>query len=176
MALSIRSGRQEDFPTLRDIERSAGSPFAEIGMIFVAEDEPPSVQLLQEFADDGRCWVTVDEHDKPVAYLLADVVDGMGHLDQVSVHQDYARRRIGAALLDHMIEWAREKGLTAITLTTYVEVPWNGPYYERRGFRYLSEDEETPGLRSIRAAEREHGLDQWPRACMRRDTPSDTGA
>jgi ribosomal protein S18 acetylase RimI-like enzyme len=168
-ALSIREVREEDFPALWDIERSAGGPFAEIGMTFVAEDQPPSVELLREFAEDGRCWVTVKEDDRPVAYLLADKVDGLGYLDQVSVHQDYARRRIGVALLDHMIAWVKDQGLSAITLTTYVEVPWNGPYYEHNGFRYLSEDEESPGLKNIRAAEKAHGLDQWPRACMRRD-------
>ena len=49
------------------------------------------------------------------------------------------------------------------------DVPWNGPYYERHGFRYLAEKEETPGLKEIRAAEIARGLDQWPRACMRRE-------
>jgi hypothetical protein len=47
-------------------------------------------------------------------------------------------------------------------------VPGNGPYYERLGFRYLAPDEETPGLRAIRARERAMGLDAWPRACTTR--------
>lgn len=59
--------------------------------------------------------------------------------------------------------------MPALTLTAYTEVPWNGPYYERLGFRYLAAEEETPGLRAIRRHERAHGLDAWPRACMRRD-------
>jgi hypothetical protein len=71
-------------------------------------------------------------------------------------------------LIEHAETWARDRGLAALTLTTYVEVPWNGPYYERLGFRYLTPDEETPGLRAIRDRERRSGLDAWPRACMRR--------
>jgi GNAT superfamily N-acetyltransferase len=165
----IRPATEADLPVLREIERSAGRPFAELDMTFVAEDEPPSIEVLREFMADGRAWVSTDSDDHPVAYLLAEVVDGNAHLEQVSVHGDYAHRRIGRALLDHMIAWAREKGLPAVTLTTYTEVPWNGPYYERCGFRYLAEAELTPGLRTIRAAEIAHGLDQWPRACMRRD-------
>ena len=47
-------------------------------------------------------------------------------------------------------------------------MPWNGPYYERLGFRYLTTDEETPGLRAIRARERALGLEVWPRVSMRR--------
>jgi GNAT superfamily N-acetyltransferase len=84
------------------------------------------------------------------------------------VHPDHARRRLGRALLDRLIEWAERQRLPAVTLTTYTEVPWNGPYYERCGFRYLTDAELTPGLRAIRAAEAAHGLDRWPRACMRR--------
>lgn len=165
----IRMARESDFPVLRNIERSAGLPFAEIGMAFVAEDEPPTIETLRTFAEDGRAWVSTDGHDRPIAYLLADVVDGNAHLEQVSVHGDYAHRGIGRTLLDHMIEWARERGLPAVTLTTYTEVPWNGPYYERCGFRYLTDAEETPGLRTIRAAEITHKLDQWPRRCMRKE-------
>jgi hypothetical protein len=54
-------------------------------------------------------------------------------------------------------------------LTTFTDVPWNAPYYQRLGFRRLSDDKLTPGLRAIRAREAAIGLDRWPRCCMRRD-------
>lgn len=78
----------------------------------------------------------------------------------------HARQGVGRTLIARAAEWAREHGFTALTLTTYVDVPWNGPYYERLGFRYLSPKEETPELRVLRDHEREVGLDAWPRACM----------
>jgi len=160
----IRPATAADVPVLQEIEDVAGRFFAEIGMAFVAEDEPPSVETLLEFVHAGRAWVY---GESPVAYLIAEVVDGNAHLEQVSVHPDFAHRRIGRALMDRMFEWARSQGLPAVTLTTYTEVPWNGPYYERCGFRYLAAGEITPGLRAIREAEVAHGLDRWPRACMR---------
>ncbi|HEV8559206.1 MAG TPA: GNAT family N-acetyltransferase [Actinophytocola sp.] len=163
----IRAATENDLPTLQEIERAAGRCFADIGMSFVAEDEPPSIETLLEFERDGRAWVWVEADDRPVAYLIADVVDGNAHLEQVSVHPGHARRRIGRALMAHMMDWARARDLPAVTLTTYTAVEWNGPYYERCGFRYLSDTEITPGLRRIRAIEAAHGLDQWPRACMR---------
>lgn len=162
----IRPATQADVPALQAIERAAGRWFAEIGMTFVAEDPPPSSDALLSFVRDGRAWVS---GDPPVAYLLADIVDGNAHLEQVSVHPDFARRRVGLALLNHLIAWARARGLPAVTLTTFTDVPWNGPYYERLGFHYLRASETTPGLQAIRAAEATHGLDRWPRACMRRD-------
>ena len=63
------------------------------------------------------------------------------------------------------------RGLRALTLTSYLEVPWNGPYYERLGFRVMGPDEETEGLRAIRERERRSGLDAWPRVCMIRALP-----
>jgi GNAT superfamily N-acetyltransferase len=164
---AIRPAAEHDLPGLQDIERAAGKCFAEIGMDFVAEDAPPSIEDLLEFQRDGRAWVWADVDDRPVAYLIAAVVDGNAHLEQVSVHPDFAHRRIGRALVEHLREWAGERRLPAITLTTYVDVEWNGPYYERLGFRYLEPAEIGPGLRATREAEIAHGLDQWPRACMR---------
>ena len=111
-----------------------------------------------------------DGADEPVAYLLLAVVDGNGHVEQVSVRPDHAGRRLGARLLDAAAAWAEAHGLEALTLTTYAEAPWNGPYYERLGFRSLTDAELTPGLRRIREREaaRPHGLDRWPRVAMRR--------
>jgi GNAT superfamily N-acetyltransferase len=166
---TIRAAREEDLPVLRDIERAAGKCFAEIGMSFVADDEPPSLEVLREFQRDGRAWVRTAGGDRPAAYLIAAIVDGNAHIDQVSVHPDHAHRRIGRALTDHLMGWARRRGLPALTLTTYTEVEWNGPYYERCGFRYLADAELTPGLRALRAAEAARGLDRWPRGCMRLD-------
>ncbi|MGK8508930.1 GNAT family N-acetyltransferase [Nocardia asiatica] len=162
----IRPATTEDLPVLRDIERAAGKPFAEIGMTAVADDEPPPLPTLREFQRAGRAWVWTDD-DVPIAYLLLVVVDGNAHIEQVSVHPDGAGRRIGKRLIDRAARWAAAEGLPAMTLTTFTEVPWNGPYYQRLGFRYLSAEEETPGLAALRAAERDHGLDRWPRACMR---------
>jgi predicted N-acetyltransferase YhbS len=88
------------------------------------------------------------------------------------VHPNHALQGIGRALIEHAMTWAQSQSLAAITLTTFVEVPWNGPYYERLGFTYLAGRDETPGLRAIREAERVSGLDAWPRACMRRHVDS----
>lgn len=58
--------------------------------------------------------------------------------------------------------------MTALTLTTFSDVPWNRPYYERLGFRVLDEVELSPGLRRIRREEAQRGLDRWGRVAMRR--------
>lgn len=167
--MRIRPATAGELPVLRDIELAAGAPFHDVGMGWIADNEPPAVDVLEQYRRAGRAWVAADDRDRPVAYLIAEPLDGALHIEQVSVHPDFAHRRIGRTLLAHAAEHAREEGLTALTLTTFTEVPWNAPYYARLGFRILDETELTPGLRKIRAHEAELGLDQWPRVCMRRD-------
>jgi GNAT superfamily N-acetyltransferase len=170
--VAIRAARPDDLALLVEIERAAGESFRALGMDLVADDDPGSVEELAPYAGSGRAFVSVDARDRPVGYLLLDVVDGAVHVEQVSVHPDHARRGIGRALIERAAAWARCRGLDALTLTTFVDVPWNGPYYERLGFAYLAPGDETPGLRAIRARERASGLDSWPRACMRLDLPA----
>jgi GNAT superfamily N-acetyltransferase len=165
----IRAVRADDLAVLVEIERAAGEAFRSLGMDLVAEDDPGSVEELSPYAECGRAFVAVDDDDRPIAYLLVDVVDEAGHIEQVSVHPRFARRGIGRALIERAAAWARATGLAALTLTTYVEVPWNVPYYERLGFEYVRPEQETPELRALREHERAAGLDAWARACMRRD-------
>ncbi|MER5836822.1 GNAT family N-acetyltransferase [Streptomyces sp. NPDC002130] len=166
--MRIRPATPSELPALQDVERAAGAPFRDLGMPEIADDEPPTLDVLEHYRRAGRCWMAADERGRPAAYLLAEPVDGSLHIEQVSVHPRAARRGVGRALLDHAADHAREEGLTALTLTTFTEVPWNAPYYARLGFRPLPEADLTPGLRAIRATEAELGLDRWPRVCMRK--------
>ncbi|MFJ3616681.1 GNAT family N-acetyltransferase [Streptomyces iakyrus] len=165
--MRIRPATPAELPVLQDIERAAGAPFQGLGMPEIADDEPPALDVLEHYRRAGRCWVAAGPEGRPVAYLLAEPVDGALHIEQVSVHPRAARRGVGRALLAHAADRAREEGLTSLTLTTFTDVPWNAPYYERLGFRPLPEEDLTPGLRAIRATEAAHGLDRWPRVCMR---------
>lgn len=167
--MRIRPAALAELPLLQDIERAAGEPFRALGMAVIADDEPPALDLLDRYRRNGRVWVSADRAGMPVAYLISDEVDGAAHIEQVSVHPAAAHRGLGRALIDHLASCAVADGLTALTLTTFTEVPWNAPYYARLGFRTLEEAELTDGLREIRRAEARHGLDHWPRVCMRRE-------
>ncbi|MFD8893790.1 GNAT family N-acetyltransferase [Streptomyces sp. NPDC059566] len=167
--MAIRTVRPDELPLLQDIERAAGRCFRDIGMPEIADDEPLTRDELAAYQRAGLAWVSVDGADTPGAYLIAERVDGNLHVEQVSVHPDRARRGLGRGLMEHLAEFAARGGVPALTLTTFTEVPWNAPYYVRCGFRLLDDAGLTPGLREIRDREAAHGLDRWPRACMRRD-------
>jgi GNAT superfamily N-acetyltransferase len=165
----IRRACADELGMLQEIERAAGRCFRDLGMPEIAADQPLSVDALDQYRRAGMAWVAVDQADDPVAYLIAVLVDSNVHVEQVSVHPDHARRGIGKSLLEWTARQAGADGVSALTLTTFEQVPWNAPYYVRCGFRLLHESEWTPGLRAIRERESAHGLDRWPRVCMRRD-------
>ncbi|WP_059006832.1 GNAT family N-acetyltransferase [Streptomyces specialis] len=166
--MRIRAARLGELPVLQDIERAAGRCFRDIGMSQIAEDEPLPLGELARYHRAGLAWVAADDNDAPVAYLIADRVEGNLHVEQVSVHPGSARRGIGRSLLDHLAARARSEGAPALTLTTFTQVPWNAPYYARCGFEPMDDHTLAPGLRKIREREAAHGLDRWPRVCMRR--------
>ena len=139
--IAVRTSRGEDSPGLQEIERLAGEQFRAVGLDTVADNEPASVDELAEYAAQGRSWVAVDDQ-------------GQG---------------VGRALLDRVRVWATETGRSAISLTTFAEVPWNRPHYERLGFRVFAEGEIGPELRAVREVETAHGLDPAIRVCMRLD-------
>ena len=143
----IRPAAAAELPALQDIERSAGEAFRGIGMPEIADDAPFSVGELPLPA--GRAGLGRRRPGQPpVAYLVAELVDGDLHMEQVSVHPDWARRGVGRALMEHAAGGAAGGGLPALTPTTFADVPWNAPYYERLGFRPLPEAELTPGCGS----------------------------
>jgi GNAT superfamily N-acetyltransferase len=163
----IRPARTEEGSLLREIERLAGDRFRDVGLPEVADDEPASVEVLAHYARDGRSWVAVDHLDLPIGYVLVDVVDGCAHIEQVSVRPDHQGAGVGRALIARIRTWAADRGCSAVTLTTFRDIPWNAPLYRHLGFRALSDDEIGPQLRAVREAETAHGLDPAQRVCMR---------
>ena len=75
--MTIRAARPDDVPALRDIERAAGQLFAEIGMREVADDEPLSEDVLLGYQRAGMAWVATNDTDRPVGYVLAEVLTEM---------------------------------------------------------------------------------------------------
>ncbi|MCC8249481.1 GNAT family N-acetyltransferase [Saccharothrix luteola] len=163
--MDIRTARPDELPLLPPIERASGEPFRDFGMPEIADDDPMPLSALAGL----HVWVAVDPH--PMAWIAVEVLteDRAAHVEQVCVHPDHARRGIGAALLDHVGRWAAARGLDALTLTTFRDIPWNGPYYRRLGFHEVADL--SPGLTVVVAAEAARGLDPATRVCLRRSLP-----
>ncbi len=164
--MTIRPARVQDSPTLREIERAAGERFRDVGLSGIADDEPLPAPTLDRYATEGRSWVALDDADRPIGYVVVDVIDDHAHIEQVSVHPDHQGRGVGRALLNRVRGWASDTGLSMVTLTTFSDVPWNRPLYEHVGFTVMPEESIGPQLKALRLVEAEHGLDPDRRVCM----------
>ncbi|MFF2370816.1 GNAT family N-acetyltransferase [Agromyces sp. NPDC058110] len=60
--------------------------------------------------------------------------DGCAHLEQLSVSPAHARRGHGRRLVEAAIARAAALGYPEISLRTYADIPWNGPFYRSCGF------------------------------------------
>ena len=145
---------------------AAGRLFAEIGLDEIAAAPPDDLATLRGHREDGTIWVAVVGQEV-VGYTMVSVVDEEGHLDQVSVRPEHGRRGVGTALLETARAWTVERGFHTMTLTTFRDVAWNGPYYAKLGFVPLAETELGPALQAIRDHEKADGLDVLPRQAMR---------
>lgn len=125
-----------------------------------------------EFEDarrHGHLWVARAD-DTPVGFAHVKVLEpGAAHLEEIDVHPKHGRRGIGTRLVNAVCEWAAREGCASITLTTFRDVPWNMPFYERLGFRMISPAVLSPTLRSILRDEARRGLDPARRVAMRRE-------
>jgi GNAT superfamily N-acetyltransferase len=172
----IRKGRPAEFRSLQEIELEAGKLFAEVGLGAVTEGDATSIDDFTACEKTGLLWVAADENDAPVGFAFVEIVGGQAHLDELAVHPNHGRRGIGAALVQTTIDWAGANDYTAVTLTTFRDVPWNMPFYERMGFRPLSDSELTNELREVVDAETRRGLPPEKRVVMRYDVaPSNSG-
>ena len=141
--VTVRLAEPADVPAIQAIEIAAGRLFADIGMHDVAEGGPHETAVLMRSISTGRAWVA-ESDGRVCGYALADVMDGAAHLEQVTVDPDWGRRGIGRRLIDAVVGWAKADGRSALTLLTFRDVPWNGPYYARLGFAELPDDRPRP--------------------------------
>jgi GNAT superfamily N-acetyltransferase len=159
---TIRRARSTELQVLPDIERAAAAMFRDTPHPQLA-DAPLSSDHLD--ATD-LVWFALDLELKPVGFAIVSPMTTAMHLQEIAVLPEHARRGIGARLIDAVARWASEHGVDQLTLSTCDDIPWNGPYYSRLGFRALSELELTPDLKEIRRVEAAAGLPMKNRICM----------
>jgi hypothetical protein len=121
--------------------------FAERGIVF-----PPGPATVETAIAHGAD--TLVAGDPPVAFAAVIDLDGHPHLEQISVRADQTRRCIGSSLLSMVVR----RSWPGLTLITFRDVPWNGPWYLRHGFAELLEPAWEPQLRAHWQAEIDAGL------------------
>ena len=171
----IRLARADEVLRLRAIEDEAGTLFMGLGLIDEALDASFPLDALAKLVALCQVWVGCLENDLPVGMVIASVRDGVAYVEELDVVPAHGRRGLGARLLEQVCAWAEARGYAAVTLSTFRDVPWNGPFYRKHAFRDLLPAEWSPGMRAIREYEAKHGLRVDVRVFMRRELPSGAG-
>jgi GNAT superfamily N-acetyltransferase len=149
----IREVRPGEFAQLREIELQADKMFEEVGI------GPFQNSDAQNHLDVAALVLAAEE--PPVGFICVEVVEGIAHIWQLAVLPGSQGRGLGSALIAAVCGWAISEGIPAVTLTTYRDIPWNGPFYRRRGFQPI--EHLSPGLTAIRNHERDVGDDDFGR-------------
>lgn len=127
----VRFAEAEDFDRLEEIETAADALLVDL---FSAENWPPTTPANERAAYPGFTLL-LRRHDAGIiGFVQVLEIEGIAHMEQLSVHPGYGRRGYGRMLVAAAKSEALSRGREALTLRTYRDVPWNAPFYASCGF------------------------------------------
>jgi GNAT superfamily N-acetyltransferase len=163
----IRFAAPEDAQLLPAIEISAAQAFRVIDELsWLAESPPMSVERHSQLIALSTCWVALDIESRPQGFLSAERHGNNLHIYELSVMQSMQGQNIGRRLIEAAKNYARLSRLNFVTLTTFINVPWNAPFYSRVGFQTQAATDLDQRLAAILHEEYKHGFAPGSRCAM----------
>jgi GNAT superfamily N-acetyltransferase len=132
---SLRLARATDAEAMPGIERAAAVAFANEPTI-----DPARTRSEADYARLIRKGHSLVAHvgETMAGFLVAEPFRRELHIWEMDVAPAFQRRGIGAGLVRAAQIDARNTGFTALTLTTFRDLAWNGPFYARLGFEEVT--------------------------------------
>jgi len=122
----VRVARPDELGLLPAIEVAADTLFDGLG---IGPLPGPGTE-----AELAAALVVLVAGDPPVGFCRVEAAGEEAHLEQLSVRPDRGRQGVGRALLRAAGAWAAAEGYSVLTLATYRDIAWNGPFYASEGF------------------------------------------
>ena len=159
---------EADIPAMIWADKAASKLFEPTGLIepeglgdhvpsSVFVDEIPNETVFAARRNDGHA----------VGFAITRPRGKGLYLDQVSVHPDYGRNGIGRALVLRVLREAEARRLPHVSLSTFRDLAWNGPFYASMGFAELPREKYESYMYEIEDAQRKY-MDVGKRCFMRR--------
>ncbi|GLS35105.1 N-acetyltransferase GCN5 [Mesorhizobium tianshanense] len=143
----LRPARKSDLSRLQLISAQARERYRSIPELAHIADAPP---LPPDRFEACRVEVAARLDDpEPIGFAATRTLDGLLYLDNISVVADASGRGIGSALLSSVIDHAAMLLAPAVSLTTFKQPAWNGPWFRRHGFQPMHADQIGVGLRGV---------------------------
>ena len=122
----------------------------------------------QHALENGFSWVATTLSQTCVGFLTAEVIEDDFYIKEISVDEMHQKKGLGSKLFKSAFAEAKSLGFETTTLTTFKDVPWNAPYYERLGFVILKSPTLPSYLQEILHKEAAAGLPLERRCAMRK--------
>lgn len=165
--LKIRKTFPSDIPLLIEIEYSANQAFAQIPQLkWLAESAVMSSDQHLDLIQNHDAFVAVNVQNQVIGFLYAEKQAQDLYIIELDVAAEYQQQGIGRQLMTYMIDFAKQQGFQAVTLTTFTDVAWNRPFYEKLGFELLNPQNLKPYLKQKINNEVEHGFVRDSRCAM----------
>lgn len=165
--LKLRNSSAADISQLQTVEEAAAQRFLAIPELAilarsgVTDSEVHAQSIAQKLA-----WLVEDEQGTILGFCYARVLTDSLYLAEVSSHPGARGMGVGAQLVSHVRQVAYERQLKGVTLTTYIDVPWNAPWYQKQGFTLVEPSSYLHEMRYILQQQKVAGLMLMPRCVM----------
>lgn len=105
-------------------------------------EQPDLLSIHEAYINHGgNFWVAVDKGYIVGTIALMRIDDEWSVLKKFFVRSDYRSQKIGLALYDKLLEFAKEKGFLHIILDTPSVATKSHSFYEHAGFRKIGKEE-----------------------------------
>jgi N-acetylglutamate synthase-like GNAT family acetyltransferase len=142
----LRAGVPDDFAAMAQISADARSRYRTMAGLGYIADTPP---VAEHRFHEGRSIVAVTPARTIAGFVLTRPLDGLLLLDNISTSSEFQGQRLGNRLLRAVLNQATAEGHPAVTLTTFREPRWNGPWFRKFGFLSMPDDSIGPELRAL---------------------------
>jgi GNAT superfamily N-acetyltransferase len=160
---TLRLARPGDAGAMPGIERAAAAAFAGEPSI-----DPDRTRTEADYARLIRKGHSLVAHvgETMAGFLVAEPFRRELHIWEMDVLPEFQGQGIGAGLVRAAQIDARNTGFRALTLTTFRDLAWNGPFYSWLGFEEVTALDAHPRLAGELANEADDGLPADRRCAM----------
>ena len=166
--ISLRHAAAWEIALLPNIEYRADAVYADYPEFADLQNQQSIVPGRADDLPPGAIVILAEMDSALSGFIFGHPLDDCLFVGQLSVVPEAQKQGIGSRLLAALGDAAQQAGCPGLSLITYGHLPFNAPFYARRGFRVLREDELSPEIAKEYATDTAKWSRYGPRVVMGR--------